>query len=186
MKRTISTILTVLLYCVLVLVASVMWIIWLLFIMWNDILRYYSNGFLEVVYGVIAILGIVLPIVIFAKNKKRWILPAVLSISMVFSFFVCCKINDYVEDSFRTFSVEKWGKYEYLRSYMLEDLQNRFTFEGATEESVLELLGEPTFVGEFDGKKALKYHVAATLIDAIVFYIVIEDGIVVETGKYQS
>ena len=186
MKSTISKILTILLYCVLVLVTAGVGLLGFLYFMWNDILRYYGDGILKPVYGLIAVLGIILSIVIFAKNKKRWILPVVLSISIVCSLSVCIGINECVKYSLSSFSVENWGKYKYLRLYMLDDLQNRFTFEGATEESVLELLGEPTFVGEFDGKKALKYHVATDLIDAIGFYIVIEDGIVVETGKYQS
>lgn len=186
MKNKIPTILTILLYCVLVLVTAGVGLLGFLYFMWNDILRYYGDGILKPVYGLIAVLGIILPIVIFTKNKKRWILPVVLSISIVCSLSVCIGINECVKYSLSSFSVENWGKYKYLRLYMLDDLQNRFTFEGATEESVLELLGEPTFVRKVGGKKSMEYYVGSDFIDVIVFYIDFEDGIVVKTGKYQS
>ena len=117
--------------------------------------------------------------------KQKWILPTVLIIVLLITPIFNNGILGYVEDDLRIFSKEKWDKYETLRIYMIDDLETHYITKGMSEEFVINLLGEPMYVKE-DSPRFIEYYISPGYLDPIRFYIMFEDGEVVETGKHHT
>lgn len=178
-------ILTILLYFVLAVAACAFLGYSFLLFSLNDIMIYFSGGVLKYIYIFISAIALLFPIAARKRLKKKWALPIILSAILLIVPVFNLGILKIVEDDLRVFSVEKWDKNENLRIYMLDDLETSYIRNGITdEEAVIDLLGEPTYSyieGEY-----MEYYVNHGFIDPIIFYIKLEKGIVVETGKFYS
>lgn len=112
-------------------------------------------------------------------------MPTVLIIVLLITLIFNNGIWGYVEDDLRIFSKEKWDKYEKLRIYMIDDLETHYITKGMSEEFVISLLGEPIYVKEAS-PRSIEYYISPGYLDPIRFYIMFEDGEVVETGKHHT
>ncbi len=177
--------LTVFLYAVLALLTVVGVAYWVCLIFFNDMVNLYHGGVLRYIFLFILFAGIGLPILKYRKYKQKWILPTVLIIILLITPIFNNGILGYVEDDLRIFSKEKWDKYEPLRIYMIDDLETHYITKGMSEEFVINLLGEPMYVKE-DSPRFIEYYISPGFLDPIRFYIIFEDGEVVETGKHHT
>ncbi len=177
--------LTVFMYTALALVTVVGGLYWVNLIFFNDIVNLYHGGVLRYIFLLILFAGIGLPILKYRKYKQKWILPTVLIIILLITPIFNNGILGYVEDDLGMFSKEKWDKYESLRIYMIDDLETHYITKGMSEEFVVNLLGEPMYVKE-DSPRFIEYYISPGYMDPIRFYIMFEDGEVVETGKHHT
>ena len=175
-------VLTVFIYVVLALVTVVGGAYWGCLIFFNDIVNLYHGGILRYIFIFILFAGIALPIIKYRKHQQKWILPTVLCLMMLITPIFNNGILKFVEDDLKIFSKEKWDKYEALRIYMIDDLETHYITKGMSEEFVINLLGEPMNVKE-DSPRFIEYYISPGYLDPIRFYIMFEDGEVVETGK---
>lgn len=178
-------VLTVFMYVVLALVTVVGGAYWVCLIFFNDMVNLYHGGILRYIFLFILFAGIGLPILKYKKYKQKWILPTVLIIVLLITPIFNNGILGYVEDDLRIFSKEKWDKYETLRIHMIDDLETHYIKKGMSEEFVINLLGEPIYVKE-DSPRFIEYYISPGYLDPIRFYIMFEDGEVVETGKHHT
>ena len=119
------------------------------------------------------------------KMKRLWMLPLFLIVSTIITTTVNCAVLYCASDYMSVYTKEKWDKYETLRFYMIDDLETHYIKKGMTEEFVINLLGEPMYVKE-DSPRFIEYYISPGYLDPIRFYIMFEDGEVVETGKHHT
>ena len=121
-----------------------------------------------------------------AETVKKVILPPNIKKAGIINIWdeetAYLKNNELNDLKYGIFSKEKWDKYESLRIYMLDDLDTNYIWKGADEEYVIKLLGEPFYIKE-KNPRYIEYYVSSGNLDPIRFYIMFEDGEVVETGK---
>lgn len=173
------------LYILLAIIVCTVGAYWLFAFAFDDVLNYYYGGILKVFFILIMIAVIALPIIKYRKHQQKWILPVVLCLMMLITPIFNNGILKFVEDDLRMFSKEKWDKYETLRIYMIDDLETHYITKGMSEEFVINLLGEPMYVKE-DSPRFIEYYISPGYLDPIRFYIMFEDGEVVETGKHHT
>lgn len=176
---------TIALYILLALIVCATGVYWLFTFAFDEILNDYYGGVLKYVFIVIMILGIILPIIKYRKNQKKWILPMVLSLIVLLTPIFNNGILKFVEDDLRIYSREKWDRHKALRIYMLEDLETDYLYKGQTEEYVKYLLGEPDFISGEESQR-YEYFVSHGYMDSIMFYVEFKDGAVVETGRWHT
>lgn len=187
MKRTISTILTVLLYCVLVLVASVSALWFFGTLIFGDIVHYYKGGILRPILFLVYLASVVLPIIKYRRYEKKWVLPTVLSVMLIITPVFINGIIDFAEESMKTFTVERWQDNKWLREYMLDDLETYYPIKGRDEAYIKKLLGEPESTQvAIDGNTIYYYPIGDGWFDPVRYYIKFSDGVVVETGKMHT
>ena len=151
----------------------------------GSIITDYCSGILIYIFSVIWVISLGLPILKRKKFKKKWILPMVLTLVLLIVPIFNDGLIKRVEDDLSIFSKEKWDKYESLRIYMLDDLDTNYIWKGADEEYVIKLLGEPFYIKE-ENPRYIEYYVSSGNLDPIRFYIMFEDGKVIETGKHHT
>lgn len=176
---------TISLYILLAIIVCFVGIYLLFTFAFDDILNYYYGGVLKYIFILIMVMFIVLPIIKYRKHQKKWVLPTVLCLMVLITPIFNNGILKFVEDDLRMFSEGKWEQHRNLRIYMLDNIETRYLYEGKTEESVKDLLGEPDYVTGENAQR-YEYFVNPGYIDPIIFYVEFENGVVVETGKYHS
>lgn len=169
------------LYILLALIACATGVYWLVTFAFDDIINHYCCGILRAIFLIIIILGIILPILKYRKYSQKWILPLVLSFVMLITPIFNNGILKFVEDSLEIYSKDKWEDNEYLRIYMLSDLETNYLLKGRTPEYVKNLLGEPDFVSG-DNSQYFQYYAGVGFMETIMYYVRFENGVVVETG----
>lgn len=173
------------LYILFAIIVCVIGSYWLLAFVFDDVLNYYYDGILKLIFILIMIAAIVLPIIKYRKYQQKYILPIVLCITMLIVSVFNNGILKFVEDDLRIYSREKWEKHRNLRIYMLDNLETHYLYKGKTEDAVKKLLGEPDYVtGE--NSQRYEYYVNPGYIDPVMFYVEFENGLFVECGKYHS
>ena len=113
-------------YIVLTVVVGFVGAYWLILFAFDDIINYYCYGILRYVFLLIILAGIILPILKYKKYKQKWILPMVLIIIILITHVFNSGILKFVKDNLEIYSQEKWENNEYLRIYMINDLETNY------------------------------------------------------------
>ena len=168
-------------YILLTVVAGFVGVYWLSLFVFDDIINHYCYGILRYVFLLIIVAGIILPILKYRKYKQKWILPLVLIIITLVTPVFNNGILKFVQDNLEIYSQEKWENNEYLRIYMINDLETNYVIKGRNQEYVKSLLGEPDLVSG-DNSQYFEYYAGVGFMETIMYYVRFENGIVVETG----
>ncbi len=143
-----------------------------------------GNGILVNITAIIYILVFVLPILFRKRITKYFSLPLSFLIFTIISVVLVGSILAIAKGYISDFSQEKWGKYESLRTYMIDDLEEEHGIVGKTEKEVLELLGEPMY--NYGNETIIRYeYYAGDGIDSYYYEIVFENGIAKDTTVAQ-
>ena len=149
------------------------------FILWliSDVFRLFGNGMLMYVFAFIYALTFIIPI-IFRKRIVKYI-PLVLSFAVctIFSVIIVGFVLVGAKSYISVFTQEKWDNNEQLRSYMIDDLEEKHQIVGKTKDEIIELIGEPTY--SYDN--FYEYLIGYDIIDNIGYQIEFEDNVAKNT-----
>ncbi len=149
-------------------------------LIFSDIIHYFGNGILKYIFGLIYVLALVLPIVFRKKLGRNFSLPLALIVTTIISIMINCFIylgvNSYISD----FSREKWDSNEKLRIHMISDLEREYQLIGKSENEIIDLLGDPTYIHD-DGEHRYEYYIGDSIIDPYTYDVIFDAGIVKET-----
>ncbi len=149
--------------------------------MMSDMFRLLGDGILVYITAFIYALAFALPI-IFRKRISKY-LPLALSfivftiISVVVVGFIIVGAKGYISE----FGRKKWDNNERLRIYMIDDLEKTYGVEGKTDNEIIDLLGQPTYIIIDDQNKKYEYYVGDSMIDPLGYQIEFENNVAVNT-----
>ncbi|MBO7208117.1 MAG: hypothetical protein J6V58_00090 [Clostridia bacterium] len=172
--------------CTVVLIAvwaGILFVSYFLFI-FSPMFTLLGSGILVYISVIIYILAFVLPIVFRKRISKYLSLPLSFIVFTIISVVLVGSILAVAKGYISEFSQEKWGKYESLRTYMIDDLEEEYGIVGKTDKQVLELLGEPMYNYGFEPFARFEYY-AGDGIDSYYYEIVFEKGIAKDTTVAQ-
>lgn len=171
------SVLLVFLWCI-VFAAGVFTVLFVPYV--KSFIQYGMNGFLIVLFPILALLVFILPILFRKKLRKNWMIPLSM-ICLTLMMIVCdLSIVFFGIKSISTFDQNRWNTHEELRIYMTEDLDNKII--GQTEDRIKTLLGEPGYIEErINDTHILEYFVNSGSFDPVVYSVIIKDGIAVQT-----
>ncbi len=153
-------------------------ILFVTFILWliSDVFRLFGNGMLMYVFAFIYA-SFIIPI-IFRKRISKYI-PLVLSFAVctIFSVIIVSFVLVGAKSYISVFTQEKWNNNEQLRSYMIDDLEEKHQIVGRTKDEIIELIGEPTY--SYDN--FYEYFIGYDMIDGVGYQIEFQDNVAKNT-----
>lgn len=165
------------------LVLAVTWLFILsmsyLFLYIDDLIKDFCGGLLLAIFIVVYISTIIVPIAIRKKMNDSHMLPLSLLAAFVTGIIINCIIHNSVFVYVSNFTRSKWKSLPDIRYYMIDDLENEHEITGKTEQDILYLLGEPTYVQERETKQ-YSYYVGKGYIDSVFYDIIFKDGVAID------
>lgn len=157
----------------------------------DSFLEQFDNGILLKVFAITSALGIITTILCKKKMKPSWMLPLLLIVSTIITTTINYGLLYITSDYISVYTKEKWERYPDFRYCMLDHLQEQYEFIGMTEQSLKEILGEPTSIVEYTGNTkhqgftAYQYLVGDDKIDGYTYDFIFKNGLVVDTAISQ-
>lgn len=177
-----SKIKIVILYLILAFVWYVILRISPVIFIFSPLLQYFWNRGLMVIFGGLAILVFVLPIIFRKRLSVNWMKPAAM---LVLTGVVCLTsygILNIMKSYVSNFNRTVWDNNKEFRVYMVEDLESNYQLIGKTEQEIKMLIGEPSNISEYRGR-TYEYFISSGFIDPITFDIRFENGVVTKCEK---
>ena len=159
--------------------AGILFVSFLLYLM-SDMFKYLGNGILVYITGFIYVLAFVLPIIFRKRISKYLSMPLSFVVFTILSVLIVSFVFVGARSYISSFSQEKWNNNERLRIYMLDDLEERHKIVGKTNEEIINLLGEPTYISDVKNIK-YEYYVGESIIDPLGYQIEFDNNIAVKT-----
>lgn len=184
--KILKILLNVLLYSMFVLLWCAILFVLTLMRIFDTFLDHFGDGILLTVFAITSALGIIITILCRKKMKYSWMLPLLLIISTIITTAVnygalCCAF-DYMS----VYTREKWDKYPWERSCMIDNLNEQYEFIGMTEQEVIAILGESNRIFERDGRTIYQYVIGDVFKERNAYDFIFENGCVVDTSFSQT
>lgn len=181
-----ARILKVLLHAFLYLIFVLLWGAILLVLtamrVFDTFLDSFADGLLLKVFGVTSVLGIVITILCRKKMKYKWMLPLLLIVSTIVTTVVNYGLLWCAFDYMSVYTREKWDKYPWERSCMIDNLNEQYEFIGMTEQEVIAILGESDLIFKRDDRTIYQYVIGDVFKEQNAYDFMFENGIVVDTS----
>jgi len=151
----------------------------------------FGDGILFKVFTIIAVIGLLIPILFRKKMKYSWMMPLSLIVATIITTAVNYGVLYVASDYMSVYTREKWDKYPLIRYCMLDDLKEQYEFIGMTEQELKEALGEPTYIAEYTGetehkgRTAYQYIIGDDYIDGYTYDLIFDNEVVVDTSISQ-
>lgn len=142
----------------------------------------FADGLLLKVFAVTSVTGIVIPILFRKKMKYKWMLPVFLIVSTIITTSVNYGVLWCAFDYMSVYTREKWDKYPWERSCMIDNLNEQYEFIGMTEQEVIAILGESDLIFERDDRTIYQYVIGDVFKEQNAYDFMFENGIVVDTS----
>ena len=172
---------TLILYVIFIYIAlkamAYMGVVWLLSDLVNNLL------WLQLLWPVVILCGAVAIVLLYMRMKPKYEWQRAIAVFGVFVLAVAVNAGAFQisKSYFSVYTGDKWNSYIKLRHRMLDDLKSKYEFVGMSEKEVTDLLGEPQIAPEDGGKSEIGYVVGDSMIDAMVFFLELENGVVTNT-----
>ncbi len=184
--KILKILLNVLLYLVFVLLWGVIISVLALMNLFDTFISSFNDGILLEIFAITSVLGIVITILCRKKLKYKWMLPLLLIVSTIVTTVVNYGVLWCTYGYMSVYTREKWDKYPWERSCMVDNLNEQYEFIGMTEQEVIAVLGEPDRIFEYDGRTVYQYVIGNVFKERNAYDFVFENGIVVDTCFLQT
>ena len=180
--RILKVLLHAFLYLIFVLLWGVILSVLILVTTFDTFLDSFADGLLLKVFGVTSVIGIVITILFRKKMKYKWMLPMFLIVSTIITTSVNYGAIWCAYDYMSVYTREKWDKYPWERSCMIDSLNEQYEFIGMTEQEVIAILGESNLIFERDDRTIYQYVIGNVFKERNAYDFIFENGIVVDTS----
>ena len=126
-------------------------------ILFDTFISSFNDGILLKIFAITSVLGIVITILCRKKMKYKWMLPLFLIVSTIVTTVANYGLLWCSYDYMSVYTREKWDKYPWERSCMIDSLNEQYEFIGMTEQEVIAVLGEFDYILERDGGTIYRY-----------------------------
>ena len=184
--RILKVLLNASLYLIFVLLWGAILLVLTAMRVFDTFLDSFFNGLLLKVFGVTSVLGIVITILCRKKMKYKWMLPLLLIVSTIVTTAANYGVLWCAFDYMSVYTREKWDKYAWERSCMIDSLNEQYDFTDMTEQEVIAVLGESDRIFECDGRTIYQYVIGDVFKERNAYDFIFENGVVVDTSFSQT
>lgn len=150
-------------------------------ILFDTFISSFNDGILLKIFAITSVLGIVITILCRKKMKYKWMLPLFLIVSTIVTTVANYGLLWCSYDYMSVYTREKWDKYPWERSCMIDSLNEQYEFIGMTEQEVIAVLGEFDYILERDGGTIYRYVIGDIFKERNAYDFIFENGIVIDT-----
>lgn len=184
-SKKIKVPLNILLYIIFVLLWGVILFALNLMTTFDTFIRCFADGILLKVFVITSLLGVIITLLCRRKMKYSWMLPLFLIISTIITTTANYGALNLAYDYMSVYTKEKWDKYPFERSCMIDSLNEQYDFIGMTNRELTSILGESSRIISRDGRTVYQYVIGGFFIEQNAYDFIFENGVVAYTSFSQ-